>query len=182
ILNIWVKRIDEPFEAARPMTSDTARPVGAYFWSRDSRWLLYVQDKGGDENFRIYAVDPTAAPETATKTPPARDLTPYANVRAAIYAVPKRTPSQILVGLNDRDAKVHDVYQLEVATGKRKLVWRNDQNVAQWVADRDGKLRLASRIDAQGGTEILRVDGKRLVPAYRRSAEPSSRPIRYRQG
>lgn len=56
--NIWVKGINEPFDKARPMTNDQARPVGSYSWSRDGKYLLYVQDKGGDENFNVYAVKP----------------------------------------------------------------------------------------------------------------------------
>jgi Tol biopolymer transport system component len=66
VMNIWVKGIDEPFDAAHPLTADTTRPVSGYFWTEDSRYVLYVQDKGGDENFHLYAVDPAAAPEAAT--------------------------------------------------------------------------------------------------------------------
>jgi Tol biopolymer transport system component len=58
VMNIWVKKADEPFDAAKPMTADTERPVTGYFWSEDSRYLLYVQDKGGNENFHVFAVDP----------------------------------------------------------------------------------------------------------------------------
>jgi hypothetical protein len=71
VRNIWVKERSEPFENGRPITADTTRPVMAYFWSVDSKYVLYVQDKGGDENYRIYAVDPTAAGDPV---PPAKDL------------------------------------------------------------------------------------------------------------
>ena len=179
VMNIWIKKIDEAFEAARPLTADTARPVTTYFWSEDSKYVLYLQDKGGDENQRLYAVDPTAAADARTGVPPARDLTPYNNVRALVYDVPEKTPGQILIGLNDRDPQVHDVYRLDLATGKRKLAFRNDKNVVSWVADLDGKLRLAARIDAQGGTEILRVDGKRLTSVYRCSVEESCDAVRF---
>ncbi|MEO0559358.1 MAG: S9 family peptidase, partial [Bacteroidota bacterium] len=60
VRNVWVKGIDESFEAARPLTADE-RPVPGYFWSEDGRYVLYVQDKGGDENFNVYALDPTGA-------------------------------------------------------------------------------------------------------------------------
>ena len=172
-LNIWVKRRTEPFEAARPLTADTARPVRGYFWSQDGKYVLYAQDKGGDENFRVYAVDPTAAPDATAGVPPARDLTPYPNVQAHIYAVPKKTPAHILVGLNDRKAEVHDVYRLDLRTGKRELVQRNDANVAGWVADLEGKLRLGERMTSDGGTELLRVDGGKLVPVYACTADES---------
>ena len=72
IRNVWVKSIDEPFEAARPMTADSLRPVQGYFWSQDSKVILFVQDQGGNENFHVYAVDPRAAPEAAALWPGAK--------------------------------------------------------------------------------------------------------------
>ena len=101
--NIWVKKAAEPFAAAKPMTSETKRPIRAYFWSRDARFLLYAQDQGGDENFNIYAVDPNAAPAAATEVPKARNITDAKGARAFIYALPKNDPDTIYAGLNDRD-------------------------------------------------------------------------------
>ena len=59
--NIWVKGADEPFSAARPVSAEATRPIRNYFWSRDSKYILYVQDSGGDENFNVYAIDPEVA-------------------------------------------------------------------------------------------------------------------------
>ena len=63
--NIWVKRTSDPYSAAKLITNDTKRPVTQYFWSRDGKYILFVQDQGGDENFNVYAVDPASSP-TAT--------------------------------------------------------------------------------------------------------------------
>ena len=60
--NIWVKKTAEPFDKAKPITADTKRPIPTYFWSRDGKYILYVQDKGGDENYNVYAVNPADAP------------------------------------------------------------------------------------------------------------------------
>lgn len=179
VMNIWVKGIDDPFDAARPITADTTRPVRGYFWSRDSRLILYVQDKGGNEDFHVYAVDPAAAPEAETGVPPARDLTPYENTRAVIYDVPRATPGQILVGLNDRDARWHDVYRLDLATGERELIIENTDEIAGWVVDNDGAVRMGVRVAQDGGTEILRLDGDRLVEVYSCSNEESCGPVRF---
>src|SRR5258707_1165257 len=58
--NIWVKKVGESYDTARLLTADPKRPIPAFFWSRDSRLILFVQDKDGDENFNVYAVDPAA--------------------------------------------------------------------------------------------------------------------------
>jgi dipeptidyl aminopeptidase/acylaminoacyl peptidase len=179
VINIWLKGVREPFDAARPMTADTTRPVTGYFWSEDGRYLLYVQDKGGNENYHVYAVDPTAAPEAATGVPPARDLTPYGAVRAQIYAVPRATPNTIIVGLNDRDPQVHDVYRVNLATGARELVLENHENVAGWQTDNAGNVRLGIRTGPDGGWQILRVDDTTLTQVYECSNEESCGPVRF---
>ncbi len=176
VRNIWIKGINEPFDKARPLTADKHRPVTAYFWSRHSKFILYAQDKGGDENYRIYAVDPQA---TGDPVPPSKDLTPMEKIRAMIINVPKKTPDEILIGLNDRRADLHDVYRLNIVTGERTLVRKNDENVAGWVADLDGTLRLGVRVMPDGGTEILRIDGDKLTQIYSVIAEESCAPYRF---
>lgn len=178
VRNIYVKKLDEPFEAARPVTADE-RPVPGYFWSRDGKFLMYVQDKGGNENFHIYAVDPSAAPEAATGVPPARDLTPIENVRAAIYAVPENKPREIIAGLNDRDAAYHDVYRIDIATGERTLLIQNTQKVGSWIFDLEGDVRLAYRQKDDGGNEVLSVDGDNLTRIYDVTYLESAYPIRF---
>jgi len=170
--NIWVKGIDEAFDAAKPLTADK-RPVPGYFWSRDGKYILYVQDKGGDENYHVYAVDPNAKPEKESGVPPARDLTPIDGIRAYIYAVPKSTPNEILIGLNDRDAAYHDVYKLNLKTGDRELLVENTEKVAGFNFDLEGNLRLATRQTDDGGFEILRIDGDKFTQVYTTTYEES---------
>jgi dipeptidyl aminopeptidase/acylaminoacyl peptidase len=180
VRNVWVKGIHEPFDAARPITADE-RPVSVYFWSRDSRFILYVQDKGGNENYHVYAVDPKAEVEKATGVPPSRDLTPIDGVRAYIYAVPKKKPGEIIIGLNDRDASYHDVYRVDIATGKRELLIKNTERVAVYFYDLEGNVRLAARQDDEGGWETLRIDGAKLVRIYGCTYEETCLPVRFHQ-
>jgi len=157
VMNLWVKGVDEPFEAARLLTADE-RPVFSYFWTPDARYVLYVQDKGGDENFHVFRIDPTAAADPATGAPPATNLTPADGARAFIYSVPRDRPGVALVGLNDRDRAWHDLYEVELSTGERTLLVENDRQITGWTFDHAGRAHLASRTDLQtGGTEILRV-------------------------
>jgi len=181
VINIWVKKRGEPFENAYPITADTDRPVRGYFWSNDSRYILYIQDKGGNENFHIYAVDPLAEPYGDQDVPEARDLTPMDSIRAAIYSLPEETPNTIYVGLNDRDQRYHDLYSLNIDTGERTLIRQNDEKVASWVFDQDGNLRLATRETNDGGTEIFRLDGEKMVSIYTCSNEESANPIGFHE-
>lgn len=157
--NIWVKRTGEPFDTAKPMTADTTRPVRGYFWSRDGKYLLYSQDKGGDENFNVYAVNPAETLKPGQDVPTARDLTQLKGVRVFIYHVPKTDPNALYVGLNDRDKAWHDLYKLNLTTGERTLIRKNTDRISGWNFDWNDKLRLASRSSQEGSTELLRVDG-----------------------
>jgi dipeptidyl aminopeptidase/acylaminoacyl peptidase len=166
-MNIWLKRADEPFEAAKPITADTVRPIRGYFWTDDSRYVLYGQDKGGNEDFHVYAVDPFAKAEAATGVPPSRDLTPYEKTTAQIYRVSKKDPNKIWVGLNDRDQAWHDLYEINIATGARKLLRQNDDRITGWDFDWDENLRFASRSKDDGTTDFLRVDADKLTEIYK---------------
>ncbi|BAY84295.1 dipeptidyl aminopeptidase family protein [Calothrix parasitica NIES-267] len=178
VINIWVKGINEPMSAARPITEDKNRPIPAYFWSQDSRYILFIQDKGGNENFRIYAVSPTDKVAKG-QIPEAKDLTPEDKVQARIYAVPENNPNIIIVGLNDRDPKFHDVYSINIATGERKLLYKNDSNVSNWVADLKGNLRLAVINLPDGSTQINRIEGDNLKEVYKCEFGETCSPTRF---
>jgi len=156
--NIWVKKASEPFSAARPVSAEATRPIRIYFWSRDSKYILYSQDASGDENFNVYAIDPTLAANAKTGVPPTRALTNLKGVRTEIFAAPKAKPDILYIGLNDRDPRWHDLYELRISTGEKTLLRKNTERIAGWDFDHDGNLRLAERTSPAGDNEILRVD------------------------
>ena len=161
-MNIWVKGVNEPFDAARPMTADTKRPVRSYFWSRDGKYILFVQDQGGDENFNVYTVNPADKPAAGSDVPAARNITAGKGVRAIIQAVPMSDPDAIYVGLNERDPAWHDLYKIKISTGERTLISENKDRYQGMVFDNNDKMRLAVRSAQNGDTEILSIgdDGK----------------------
>ncbi|GAB3252733.1 S9 family peptidase [Larkinella harenae] len=172
--NIWVKKRDEAFTDAKPITADTLRPINSYFWSRDGKYVLYVQDKGGNENYNIYAVNPAEAGQTVPKV---RNLTDASGVRASIYRVPKTDPNTLYIGLNDRDKAWHDLYKLNLTTGEKTLVRKNTDRITGWFFDWDDKLRLATRTAPDGSSEIMRVDEGTLTPIYSTSIFETSYPV-----
>src|SRR5215469_10634068 len=163
--NIWVKRTSEPFSAARPITNETTRPIPGYFWSRDGKYILFVQDKGGDENYNVYAVNPSETP-AAGQVPTARNLTDLKGARAEIFAAPKIDPDALYIGLNDRDKSWHDLYKVKISTGERTLMRKNTDRITSWGFDQKGQLRLATRAADNGHTEILRLDPEGFKKIY----------------
>ena len=177
--NVWVKKTAEPFANAKPVTADTKRPIPTYFWSRDGKFILFVQDKAGDENYNVYAVNPADAPASGQDVPTARNLTDAKGIRAFIYAVPRSEPDAIYVGLNDRDAAWHDLYKVKISTGERTLVRKNTERITAYFFDLKDQLRLATRSAENGDTEVLRVDADKFTKVYSCSVFESCGPVRY---
>jgi dipeptidyl aminopeptidase/acylaminoacyl peptidase len=150
VLNVFVGPVDDP-AAAKPVTDDKYRGIHTYFWTYDSQHILYTQDTNGDEDWHVYSVD-LAQGDT-------QDLTPLAKVAAQIDAVSEKFPQEILVGLNDRDPRYHDVYRINIVTGERKLIEKN-ADFAGFVADDDFQVRFASKMTPDGGSQLYQADGQ----------------------
>jgi dipeptidyl aminopeptidase/acylaminoacyl peptidase len=177
--NVYVKAVGEPFSAARLLTTESKRPVAGFFWTRDSKNILYVKDHDGDENFNVYAVDPSAKPDAGADAPPSRDLTGLKGVRVELFEAPKSDPDVVYIGLNDRDKAWHDLYKLKISTGEKTLMRKNTDRVTNWIFDLKGQLRLATRNAENGDTEILRVDADKLTQVYSCNVFEACSPLHF---
>lgn len=178
-MNIWVKSSAEPFSAARLMTTELKRPIPGYLWTRDGKFVCYVKDNEGDENFNLYCVDPAAKPAAGADAPPSRDLTGLKGVVVQLYAAPKSDPDVVFIGINDRDKAWHDLYRVKISTGERKLIRQNTDRIATWEFDLKGNLRLAVRSADNGDTEILRVDADKFTKVYSCNVFETCDPARF---
>jgi len=145
VLNVWVKAVGTDDD--RVVTKDTDRGIRRYFWAFDSQHILYLQDKGGDENWRLYSVN--------LQTNEIRDLTPYEKVQVRITATNKRFPNEILISMNKENPKLHDVYHLDLPTGTLKKIAANPGNIIGWMPDADLKIRGAMASRPDGGFDLL---------------------------
>ena len=150
VLNVWVKTIGE--ENDRPVTKDNNRGIRRYFWAEDSQYIMYLQDVGGNENWRLYAVN--------LLTNDIRDLTPYEEVQVRILAHDKHYPNDLLIEMNKENPKVHDVYHLDLRTGELTRRVENPGNILGWVADNQLQVRGAMEATADGGSKLLLRDSE----------------------
>src|SRR4051812_22495885 len=138
VLNIWVAPASDPSKA-KALTEEKVRPIRQHFWARNSKQILFINDRGGDENYLLYGVSPEGG---ALKS-----YTPFQKTRVIPIGGSRKRTDEILIGLNNRDARYHDVHLLNTATGELKLVYQNDQ-YSSLEADDDLKLRLAYKENA----------------------------------
>jgi acylaminoacyl-peptidase len=69
-------------------------------------------------------------------------------------------PYLIAVGMNDRDARWHDLYLVDLRTGERRLVYENKDDIASFILDSQLDLRVATTTRNKGrGSAILKWAG-----------------------
>ncbi|WP_438447701.1 S9 family peptidase [Gorillibacterium sp. sgz5001074] len=142
-MNVFVKKIGE--KDAVQVTHATERDIMGYMWKGNDR-LVYMTDKGGDENYHLYSVKLDGKDD--------KDLTPFPNTRAMLLDDLKEVKDEMLVLLNKRDPRFFDVYRLNVQTGELKLTAENPGNITGWMTDHQGRIRIASSSDGNN-TAIL---------------------------
>lgn len=175
--NIWVKPLEASFSEALPVTSEVQRPIRNFFWSGDGKYILYIQDNVGDENFNIYAIDPSKAKEGVLPQP--RNLTNLRDVRVEIYHISKINPDLMFIGLNDRDKVWHDLYSLNISSGELKLLQENGNRYTDWIFDHNDNLKLAKRAKIDGITELWRLGSKGQTLLYSSSMLETAYPLSF---
>ncbi len=178
VLNVWVGPVgSSPSEDFEPVTDDTRRGVRVYFWAEDNRHIVYLQDEGGDENWRVHAVDASTKED--------RDLTPFDEVQAQILDKSRHFPDTLLVALNRENPELHDVYRLTLSTGELRLAAKNPGSVIGWVVDTEFRVRGAMAATPEGGFDLLLRDEEdaewRKVLTWDKEDALSSAPVGFTQ-
>ena len=157
--NIFIQKIGD--DKAQRITSSTDRDIHGYFWANKNR-LVYVKDSGGDENFKLYAVDKTG------ENP--KNLTPFDNVKIDIIDELEDIEDELIIGMNKNNPMLFEPYRININTGKFVQLTENKdpmQPISSWMTDYNGKLRIAVRV----------VEGTNTVLMYRQSKEEEFRDI-----
>jgi dipeptidyl aminopeptidase/acylaminoacyl peptidase len=144
VLQVWVQTIGK--DDQKIVTADKKRGIRQYFWAKNNRVLLYLQDTDGDENFHIYGVDLPSGN--------VRDYTPFQGVRAVPTDLSPDFPDEMLLSLNLRDRALFDVYRLNLLSGALEIDTENPGDVSGWATDPKFRIRLAQVSTPEGGTEI----------------------------
>jgi dipeptidyl aminopeptidase/acylaminoacyl peptidase len=144
VMNVWVGTIGG--DDFKPVTDDRDRGIRGYAWTHDNRHLLYIQDKGGDENWRLYSVDLDSGG--------VKDLTPFENVQAELVRASKRRPDEVLVKLNKDNPQLHDVYKVTLSTGELTKIDDNPGFI-EWLADDDHNVRIGMAPLPDGGFAVV---------------------------
>ncbi|MEM6910552.1 MAG: S9 family peptidase [Verrucomicrobiota bacterium] len=135
-LNIHVQEIGS--EQVTRLTEAKERDIRSYFWASDDR-LIYLRDTGGDENFRLFAVDRDGSNPLL--------LTPFEEIRVRVIDDLENDPDHMIIGHNHRDKRIFDAYRIHIGTGEMEMLVENPGNFSGYLTDHAGKLRVATATD-----------------------------------
>ncbi len=140
-LNIHVR--DVQGSGSRRLTADSVRSIASFWWSVDGKRLIYLQDRGGNEQFHLFV-------RHVAGRAPARDLTPFKGVEVELVSLPSEAPDVAIVTLNQRDPRLADAYRLNLVTGALDLAAQNPGSFLGYVADARGLVTVAHALDSLG--------------------------------
>lgn len=123
--------------------------IRGYYWKSPNR-ILYLQDKGGDENYHVFGVDVSGNNK--------KELTPFDGVRVNIIASLKDDEDHVIIQMNKDNLQQEEPYRLNIHTGETTKLYTvnpEDPPVAGYEFDRFGNLRGLARIVDGVNTEIL---------------------------
>lgn len=145
VMNLWVGERGN-FNSAQPITSDTGRGIPSHFWALDSKHVMYIQDQDGDENWHLYSINLDSG-ETI-------DLSPFEGVQANMIGQSAQHPGVVIVGMNDRDPRWHDVYRVTLSDGERTLLQENP-GFGEFYVDNELNVRLAMKTLPDGSADLM---------------------------
>lgn len=153
--NVFIQKVG--CDSATRLTSETERDIAGSGWANNER-VIYLKDSGGDENFRLYGVNIDGS-NPLVYTP--------SGVKISIIDALPEIDSLMLISTNERDARIFDVYRLNLNTGKYEMIAKNPGHYQGYMTDHDGKLRIAYAI----------VDGVNTQILYRETEEEEFKPV-----
>ncbi|MFI1760149.1 S9 family peptidase [Streptomyces sp. NPDC020571] len=154
-LNVWVQDLNSAADACR-VTADENRSVLNYSWTDTPRWLVYLQDVGGNENWHLYRIDLDAPDTTAI------DLTPFPAATVLTFSSQASRPGKIVLQANIKQAQQFDLYEVDIASGELRMMAENPGHVSGWLVAGDGAL-YTSRLTSGGDIELSQWDNDTRV-------------------
>lgn len=171
--NVFVRRIGSSVE--RAITRDSVRSIPNYWWSAEGHRILWIQDRGGDENYHLYVASTS---DTSGKV---LDLTPFKNVEVEVLSLPHATPDLAIITMNKRDPALADAYRVNLATGGLDLAATNPGTFLGYAADLNNQVRAAYAVDSAGHYQLWARQSEsapwRMVKSY--AVEDRITPLRF---
>ena len=109
--------------------------IRGYGWANNNR-LIYIMDKGGNEDYHLFAVDIDGNNQ--------KELTPFDGVRVNILENLKEDKDHMIISMNKNNAQIFEPYKINIVSGELKQLYSNEDAanpINSYEFDRKGNLR-----------------------------------------
>ncbi len=136
--HVYVKNL-ETGEVKR-VIEEKEELIRGFGWANDSR-LVYIMDKGGNEDYHLFAVDIDGKNQ--------KELTPFNGVKVDILEGLKEDKDHMIISMNQNNPQIFEPYKINIATGELQQLYKNEDvanPIMGYVFDKDGNLRGFSKL------------------------------------
>lgn len=166
-LQIWTADITGSQESQ--ITQNTGGNITSFFWSYDSDYVMYDQDKDGNENWSLY--------RTNIYTKEAQHLTKFEGVQIRVLRYSRTYPDLIVLGINNESKQRHDPYLLNLVTGELQLLCKSPENALSLIINHQLEVIGALISQEDGSCELQLKKGDLWVSWLKRGYEDSLEPL-----
>ena len=136
--HVYIKNVETG--VVKRIIEEKEELIRGYGWANEGR-LIYMMDKGGDENYHLFAVNIDGSNKT--------ELTPFDGVKVDFLNGLKEDKDHVIISMNKNNKSVFEPYKMNIVTGKYEQLYKNKdpQNpISDYIFDKDGNLRGFSKL------------------------------------
>lgn len=148
VMNIFVRK-NQPNQKLQQLTYFTSPEIYRFFWTGDSKHIVFVKDTNGSKAFQLYSLEVKSG---ILKNPTQN----FKNISAKIFKI---NGDKVAVGINDRNINYHDVFILDTSKNTLTRIFKNNL-YSRFTFDETLKIVLKERIHEDGSIDIYK--GKRV--------------------
>ena len=131
--HVYVKNLET--EAVTRVIEEKEELIRGFGWANDNR-LIYIMDKGGNEDYHLYAVDLDGSNQ--------KELTPFEGVKVNILSNLKEDKDHMIISMNQNNPQIFEPYKINIVTGALEQLYNNEDAanpINGYEFDKDGNLR-----------------------------------------
>ncbi|MEO1031606.1 MAG: S9 family peptidase [Bacteroidota bacterium] len=136
--HVYVKNIET--EEVTRVIEEKDELVRGFGWANNNR-LVYIMDKGGNEDYHLFAVDIDGKNQ--------KELTPFDGVKVNILNGLKEDKDHMIISMNQNSPQIFEPYKINIVTGELEQLYKNDDAanpIDGYEFDKDGNLRGFARL------------------------------------
>ena len=131
--HVYVKNLET--NEVKRVIEEKEELIRGFGWANDER-LVYVMDKGGNEDYHLFAVNIDGTNQ--------KELTPFDGVRVNILEMLKENKDYMIISMNQNNPQIFEPYKINIVTGELVQLYKNDDAanpINSYVFDKDGNLK-----------------------------------------